>query len=141
LAVETAFFEQLALLTAPGVGSLENLWLRGEVRVVVLRRGCSYRLRLESILASRGVPAPRVLEFGILEAVFGCVAAGLGITLLPQALIGPVWQSGRVALHSLPPEEERAEIVFRAEAGQLLFKRPRRLSRDHAPARVFLPGG
>ena len=112
LEVEPAFVEELALLTAPAVRSPEELWARGEVRVVVLRAGCSYRQRLEGFLARRGVPAPRVLEFGTLEAVFGCVAAGLGVTLLPRALVGPVWAAGRVALHPLPPEEARAETVF-----------------------------
>ncbi len=112
LDVEPAFVEELAVLTAPGVRSLEDVWAGGEVRVVVLRAGCSYRQRLEGVLARRGIPAPRVLEFGTLEAVVGCVAAGLGITLLPRALVGPVWAEGRVAMHSLPPGEARAETVF-----------------------------
>jgi DNA-binding transcriptional LysR family regulator len=112
LEAEPAFVEELVMLTAPGVPSLDEFWRRGEVRVVVLRVGCSYRLRLESILARRGVPAPRVLEYGTLETVVGCVAAGLGVTLLPRALIGPVWREGRVALHRLPPEDARAETVF-----------------------------
>jgi DNA-binding transcriptional LysR family regulator len=112
LETKPAFVEELVVLTAPGVPSLEELWRSGEVRVVVLRVGCSYRLRLEDILARRGIPAPRVLEFGTLETVVGCVAAGLGVTLLPRALIGPVWREGRVALHPLPPREARAETVF-----------------------------
>jgi len=32
----------------------------------------------------------RILEFGTLEAIIGCVEAGLGMTLLPEALVGPV---------------------------------------------------
>lgn len=112
LDVEPAFVEELVMLTAPGVACVGDLSAGGEVRVVVLRVGCSYRLRLESILARQGIPAPRVLEFGTLETVVGCVAAGLGVTLLPRALIGPVWPAGRVGVHALRPEEARAETVF-----------------------------
>ena len=112
LAVETIFREELALLTAPHIGGLEQLTNAPDLRVVVLRRGCSFRQRLEDILARRGVPAPRILEFGTLEAIFACVSAGLGVTLLPRSLVGPVWREGHVALHQLPPADALVETVF-----------------------------
>lgn len=108
----SVFREELALLTAPSIASLDALVERGDTRIVVLRAGCSYRQRLEEILARRGVAAPRILEFGTVEALFGCVAANLGVTLLPRALIGPVWQEGRVAVHRLPPADAMVETVF-----------------------------
>ena len=108
----SVFTEELALLTAPAIGSLDELVARGDVRIIVLRAGCSYRQRLQEILTRRGIAAPRVMEFGTVEALFGCVAANLGVTLLPRALIGPVWQTGRVAVHTLPPADALVETVF-----------------------------
>jgi len=112
LQVERVFSEELVLMTTPKLGSLDALAEGGEPRMIVLRRGCSYRQRLEEILARRGFAAPRLLEFGTLEAVFGCVAAGLGVTLLPKALIGKVWREGRVALHTLPARDGIVDTVF-----------------------------
>lgn len=112
LVEQVMFGEELAILAAPGVASIEAATQGGIARIVVLRAGCSYRQRLEALLARRGIAVPRLLEFGTLEAIFGCVAAGLGITLLPRALVGPVWQSGRVSLHRLPPAEANVTTVF-----------------------------
>ena len=106
------FREELALLTAPSVAGLDALTAGSDIRIVVLRAGCSYRQRLEDVLARRGIAAPRVLEFGTIEALFGCVAANLGITLLPRGLIGPVCQEGRLAVHALPPADAMVETVF-----------------------------
>jgi DNA-binding transcriptional LysR family regulator len=78
----------------------------------VLRAGCSYRLILEGWLARRGIVGVRQLEFGTLEAIVGCVSAGLGITLLPRALIGGVWSEGKVACFPMPGEEGRVETLF-----------------------------
>ena len=54
----------------------------------------------------------RLLEFGTLEAIVSCVAAGLGVTLLPRSLIGRVWRDGRVAIHDLPERDSLVETLF-----------------------------
>jgi DNA-binding transcriptional LysR family regulator len=112
LVEQVMFEEELVLMTAPHVASIEAALQGGIARIVVLRAGCSYRQRLEALLVRRGIAVPRLMEFGTLEAIFGCVAAGLGITLLPRALIGPVWRSERVMLHRLPADEARVTTVF-----------------------------
>ena len=94
---QAMFREELVVLAAPGVASLDAVFRTGEVRLVVLRAGCSYRQMLEVMLVRRGIVVQRQLEFGTLEAIFGCVCAGLGITLLPRALVGRVCEAGRVS--------------------------------------------
>lgn len=112
LTSELFFSEELAILTATNVRNLDTLVAKGNAKIVVLRRGCSYREILEAMLAKRGVVGLRNLEFGTLEAIYGSVSAGLGITLLPKSLIGSVWRDGRVAMHEMPPEEARVSTVF-----------------------------
>jgi DNA-binding transcriptional LysR family regulator len=53
LTAETMYQEELVALTAPGVSSLDSVIGKGGFRIIVLRAGCSYRLRLEAILARR----------------------------------------------------------------------------------------
>lgn len=106
------FEEELTLVTAPSVRGLDDLVRAGELKIVVLRAGCSYRERLEAILARRGVVNLRRLEFGTLDAIVACVAAGLGVTLLPRSLIGPALRDRRVAAHALPEAEARVDTVF-----------------------------
>ncbi|MCX7364897.1 MAG: LysR substrate-binding domain-containing protein [Alphaproteobacteria bacterium] len=112
LVATPAFEEELALLSAPGERSIAGLLGRADLRLIILRAGCSYRQRLEELLARRGIVGLRRLEFGSLEAILGAVAAGLGVTLLPRALVGPAWRGGRLATHRLPPAEARVQTVF-----------------------------
>jgi len=112
LASTPAFTEELALLSAPSETTLAAALRRPDLRLVILRAGCSYRQRLEELLARRGVVGLRRLEFGTLEAILGAVAAGLGVTLMPRALIGPTWRGGQVRAHRLPVSEARVQTVF-----------------------------
>jgi len=112
LAVETVFSEELVLLAAPGAKSLRAAIGTGDGRIIVLRAGCSYRQRLESFLAKRGMPSPRLLEFGTIEAIFQCVAAGLGITLLPRSLLERLWHKQQVSVHELPKSEAQVATLF-----------------------------
>jgi DNA-binding transcriptional LysR family regulator len=112
LTTESMFQEELVALTAPNARSLDAVIGKGGFRIVVLRAGCSYRLRLEALLARRGAVGVRVLEFGTLEAILGCVGAGLGVTLLPRALVENARRTGQVGVHDLPPEDAFVETVF-----------------------------
>ncbi|MBV8576506.1 MAG: LysR family transcriptional regulator [Acetobacteraceae bacterium] len=112
LVAETIFREELALATAPSARGLDALNGMAAVKIVVLRAGCSYRQRLEEILARRGITGLRQLEFGTIEAIIGCVSAGLGVTLMPIGILGPAARAGRLALHRLDPAESQVETQF-----------------------------
>lgn len=112
LAEEIIFEEELAIVTQRPLQSLGALGKAADLKIVVLRAGCSYRQRLETLLARRGIVGLRRLEFGTLEGLMGCVAAGLGITLLPKSLVLPAVAASRVALHDLPPAEAKVETAF-----------------------------
>jgi DNA-binding transcriptional LysR family regulator len=109
LAAEAIVAEELVMLTAAAAMELDAELRRDDLKIVVLRAGCSYRQRLEEVLARRGAVAFRCLEFGTLDAIFACVAAGIGITLLPRALVGA---DRPVAAHALPAAEARVDTVF-----------------------------
>jgi DNA-binding transcriptional LysR family regulator len=111
LVATPAFEEELALLSAPSKASMDRILAQPDLRLVILRAGCSYRQRLEEVLARRGIVGLRRLEFGTLEAILGAVSAGLGITLLPRALIGSAWRGGRIATHRLPKIEARVQTI------------------------------
>lgn len=52
--------------------------------ILVLEQSCSYRILFEAFLARAGRRASVVSEFNSIEAVKQCVAAGIGIALLPR---------------------------------------------------------
>ncbi|MBL8675792.1 MAG: LysR family transcriptional regulator, partial [Rhodospirillales bacterium] len=62
LVERVVFRETLAVVGGPALRSIEALRAGRETRIVVLRAGCSYRQRLEDVLARRGVVATRTLE-------------------------------------------------------------------------------
>lgn len=61
------------------------------------QQGCSYSDELEArLLAVPGV-RPRLTLFGSVDAARGCVAAGLGLTLLPLTTVEDQLRQGRLA--------------------------------------------
>lgn len=82
---EVVFREELVLVTSPSLRRVEDVAAALNLKTVVFRLGCSYRQRLDTLLASLGALAPEPLEFGSIEAIIACVSAGVGVTLLPRA--------------------------------------------------------
>jgi LysR family transcriptional regulator, cell division regulator len=108
--------EELVLVAHPAIGGLTELLDRlagaREAKVLVFRAGCSYRRRLEAFLARHGLVHVRRMEFGTLDGILGCVAAGMGVTLIPRVVAEPAWRAGRVALHPLPDGDGQAQTLL-----------------------------
>ncbi|QPC44543.1 LysR family transcriptional regulator [Kaustia mangrovi] len=109
---DPVFEEDLVLATCRTIRTLDDLRAVEDLRTIVFQAGCSYRQRLEAFLAELGLVTAEPLEFGSLEAITSCVAAGIGVTLLPKGLVAKAWQDGLIAVHELPDGMARAETLF-----------------------------
>ena len=49
---------------------------------------------------------------GSLDGMIGCVAAGMGITLLPRAVVERNDHSGNIRIHPLSPAQSRVDTIF-----------------------------
>jgi DNA-binding transcriptional LysR family regulator len=108
---DAVFHEELVLATSESAGEPARV-LGSGCTILVKGPGCAYRQRLEHMLARQGVVDVRRLEFGTLEAIIDCVAAGLGITLLPYTVLAGAERAGRIRLHRLPAAEAAVETLF-----------------------------
>jgi len=108
---DVVFHEELVVATAPGRKRFENVAETGELKILVKGPGCAYRDRFEEMLIRRGINISRI-EFGTLDAIVGCVAAGLGETLLPRSVLAPALRDRRVIAHALPPSDAKVETLF-----------------------------
>jgi DNA-binding transcriptional LysR family regulator len=80
--------------------------------MLAFEHGCPYRRRLENWYARHGEMPERTIELGSYHAMLGCVVAGMGIALLPRSVLTTFPESKRLAVHRLPPAENRSWTVL-----------------------------
>ena len=59
--------------------------------------GCDYRGQFESQFGSAGVVPTETMEFQSIEAVKQCVAAGMGVSVLPSVAVDAELKAGTLA--------------------------------------------
>lgn len=80
--------------------------------MILFREGCEYRARALAWQRERGHLVTDLMEMGTLEGILGCVAAGLGITLMPRyALTYSPYRDG-LRLTTLPEHISRVPTVL-----------------------------
>jgi DNA-binding transcriptional LysR family regulator len=115
------FEEELVLVTAFALPQFPDAAQLSATPFLAFRQGCSYRQRIELLLAASGVAA-RIMEMGSLDAILGCVAAGMGFGLLPRSVVQA--QLNRFGVHitalpgALAQEVARVETWFVVPARQ-----------------------
>lgn len=106
---ELFFEEELVFVTERRVTTLDALPQR---TALSFRQGCAYRARLEHLLRSYGIVPYKIMEFGTIEAILGCVAAGMGITLFPRFVVERTAYRDQLCLHPVPADLALAPTMF-----------------------------
>src|SRR5262249_37470168 len=87
--------------------------------MIAFETGCPHRKRLEDWYAKRGQVPERTIELASYHAMLGCVAAGMGIALVPKSVLTGFPARRQLSLHSLPSGQNRAAtlLIWRKGAG------------------------
>jgi DNA-binding transcriptional LysR family regulator len=108
---QPVFIEELVIVAPAGhptVGKVAPV----PRTMIAFENGCPHRKRLEDWYARRGSMPERTIELGSYHAMLGCVAAGMGIALLPRSVLSTFPERRRLSLHALPAGEDRAATVL-----------------------------
>lgn len=91
LASRALMVEELKIITPRGRTPDESL--RTNPVIITFRDGCTYRRVLEQWTAHRGYPMLRVMESANIDMILQLVVGGLGISIMPDAVIGrSIWK-------------------------------------------------
>lgn len=117
LNVEMLKSEPLVVIANPGhflarkkqIGFRE---LRGEY-VFLPKADCGYRMSFEQSLMMEKAEPATILEFNSIEAIKKCIAAGLGITVIPEISVREELEQGKVVRLNWNEEMEAAVLMIR----------------------------
>lgn len=115
LTATLAFREELVLVSAKRFNNLAALRSgtpESGPTALVFRTGCTYRQRLEQVFSDFGWPSAERFELGTLDGMIGCVAAGMGVTLLPRAVVERSDQRKEINVHTLDTSWSRVDTLF-----------------------------
>jgi len=115
LTATAAFREELVLVTARRWKSLAELRAgtpESGPTALVFRTGCTYRQRLEQVFTEFGWPSAARFELGTLDGMIGCVAADMGVTMLPRTVVERGHVRDDIKIHKLGPQHAHVETLF-----------------------------
>jgi DNA-binding transcriptional LysR family regulator len=94
---EELVVEELVQISAVGSKPVEQ-------PLILFREGCAYRTRALAWQRATGHAVSDAMEFGTLEGILGCVAVGLGWTLMPRRVVEQSPHAADLVVVSVPDE-------------------------------------
>lgn len=104
-----AFREELVLIYPSGKISPEEAAQKG---VLVFPRPCVYRERLEKWFQENGFPLNQKMELGSADGMVECVAAGMGVSILPFSSVEKASKLGIISVHRIGKKLSFVPIMF-----------------------------
>ncbi|PKO94425.1 MAG: transcriptional regulator [Betaproteobacteria bacterium HGW-Betaproteobacteria-10] len=97
LVFDELVIEELVQISARGADPVQQ-------PLILFREGCAYRSRALAWQRTTGHVIADAMEFGTLEGILGCVAVGLGWTLMPRRVVEQSPHLSDLVVKALPPE-------------------------------------
>jgi len=120
LDVVTSYLEELVIITPESYRTVRAYLKQSTLpKLLVFKVGCHYRQRLERYLGVEGVRVLSPMEFGTIDGIIGCVAAGLGISMLPRSVVEHSARRKEVAIHQLAKPHRFVETQFVTHRAQV----------------------
>lgn len=117
---ETCVEEELVLVSNSKKFPILELKNLKQCTLLVFRHGCTYRHQLEKWLSDEGIYIEKIMEFGTLDAIMGCVKAGLGVSLLPKSVIEHAEPDELITHHKVPDKYGKVKTIFIRRQGSLI---------------------
>lgn len=86
--------------------------------LILFREGCAYRTRALAWQRAQGHAVADAMEFGTLEGILGCIAVGLGWTLMPRRVVEQSSHAADLVIETVPDEFSRVPtgMIYLREA-------------------------
>ncbi|APW43770.1 LysR family transcriptional regulator [Rhodoferax saidenbachensis] len=120
LSSQLAYVESLVMITPaghPAVRSARDLQLD---TLLVFDPDCPHRQRLEAWCAKGKVAPGKVIELGSYHAILGCCVAGMGVALIPAAVLETYTERKHLSVYPLTGDARtmKIKLIWRKDAPQ-----------------------
>jgi DNA-binding transcriptional LysR family regulator len=108
----TIYDEELVIVAGAGHPPIRSPRDVKTQPMLAFETGCAYRLRMQQWFAQSGLAPARTIEITSWHAMLGCVAANMGIAVMPRMLLSAFPNAKYLSVHALPAGLNRAPTVL-----------------------------
>lgn len=105
----TLFEEKLVIVAEAGHAAIRSPNDVSGRTLLAFGEGCAYRKRLEQWFSDADMVPEKLTELSSYHAMLGCVAAGMGIALMPRSVLKILPEHVHVSVHELPRAHRRSK--------------------------------
>jgi len=115
-----AYVEELVIIGPPDHPPIRSARDLRTGTLLAFEPDCPHRQRLEAWCARDNVAPQRIVEVGSYHAILGCCVAGMGVALIPAAVLDTYTERARLSVHKLKGEYGSVQtlLIWRKDAPQ-----------------------
>lgn len=110
--IQELFINERLGIVIPDTIDYQGIRSVHDMTLLMLNAECLYRTRLEEWLEDEGCRLGRVMEFGTMEGLLGCVKAGMGFAVLPVSYFNRMNVTEGIRCYPFPEKYEEVPTVF-----------------------------